>query len=77
MSGQWRIAGTSLVLLLEILTISLAAAQSNRQRVSLDDAVILVDSSEPSLHSVCGQRSGKLPDRNQRQAGQREPITWS
>lgn len=49
MGGKWRITPKNcLVLLLEMLTISVAAAQSNRQRISLDDVVILVDSGEPS-----------------------------
>jgi hypothetical protein len=47
--GKCRIIPKScFVLLLEMLTISVAAAQGNRQRISLDDVVILVDSGEPS-----------------------------
>ncbi len=49
MGGKWWITPKNcVVLLLEMLTISVAAAQSNRQRISLDDVVILVDSGEPS-----------------------------
>ena len=49
MSGKWRMSGKNcLVLLLEVLAVSAAAAQSNRQRISLDDAIVLVNSSEPS-----------------------------
>lgn len=49
MGGKWRITPKNcLILLLEMLTVSAAAAQSNRQRISLDDVVILVDSGEPS-----------------------------
>src|SRR5580704_7245231 len=68
MSGKWRMTGKNcLVLLLAILITSAAAAQSNRQRISLDDAVILVDSSEPSyiqyaakdLGSYLAEISGK------------------
>jgi hypothetical protein len=49
MSEMWRITPKNcLVLLLGMLTISAAAAQTSRQRISLEDVVILVDSGEPS-----------------------------